>query len=218
VSYTYDTLLADVVANMEEDSSEFLDALPSIISRAQAYLQRRTDPINIITFSEIPVSAGVRTANLPANLLVLRSIQVSTSAGNINLIQQTNEYLTAFWPDYVSVAPPKYYAAKDNTQIFVAPTPDTNTNASIEYIPRVATLTSAAPTNWFSENADAAFFAASMMYANAWTKNANAVAVWKTQADEELAAINNEARRTRRSDTSDRNGGTPENNIAPGQA
>lgn len=218
MAYTYSTLAADVIANMEEDSDEFLVALPSIIARAQAYLQRRLDPVNLNTFSEVPVLAGTRTLELPSDLLVLRSIQVSTTAGNINLLQQTNEYLTAYWPDYVSVATPKYYAAKDNQQVFLAPTPALDASALVEYVPRVATLTSAAPSNWFAQYTDAAFFAAAMMQANAWTKNPGAVALWKSQADEELAVLNNEGRRGRRSDTSDRNSGSPENNLAPGAA
>ena len=215
--YTYDTLTSDIIANMEEDSSEFVSALPEILSRAQTYLQRRVDPVAIIKFTEIPVSASTRTVTLPADLLVLKSIQVSTTTGNVNLLQQTNEYLTAYWPVYTSVDTPKYFAPKDNVEIFVAPTPATNSSALVEYIPRVSILSSATSTNWFSTYADTAFFAAAMMYANAWTKNANAITVWKAQADEELAAINNEARRARRSDTVDRSGGTPENNIAEGQ-
>lgn len=215
--YTYDTLTSEIIANMEEDSAEFVSALPDIISRAQSYLQRRIDPLNIIRFTDVSVNAGQRIASLPDDLLVLRSIQVSTTAGVVNLIQQTNEYLTVYWPDYTSVAPPKYYAAKNNTEFFLAPTPSTNTNATVEYIPRVSILSSTVSSNWFSNYADAAFFAAGMMYANAWTKNPGAVALWKSQTDEELSVLNNEARRARRSDTSDRNMGTPENNIAPFQ-
>lgn len=215
--YTYDTLASDVIANMEEDSAEFVSALPSIISRAQAYLQRRIDPLSIIRFIDVPVSAGERTVDLPDDLLVLRSVQVSTSAGIVNLVQQTNEYLTVYWPVYTSTATPKYYAAKDNAEVFIAPTPALNSSATIEYLPRVSILSSTVSSNWFASYADAAFFAASMMYANAWTKNPGAVALWKTQTDEELSVLNNEARRSRRSDTSDRNSGTPENNIAPGQ-
>ena len=216
MSYTYETLKDDIIANMEEDSDEFVSALPSIIARAQNYLQRRIEPIAIVKFTEIPVSSSVRTITLPTDLLVLKSIQVSTSAGNVNLVQQTNEYLTAYWPTYTSVATPKYYAAKDNAEIFVAPTPNTNTNALIEYVPKVSILSSATPTNWFSNYADSALFAASMMFANAWTKNAEVVQTWKAQTDEELMAINNEARRARRSDTVDRSTGTPENNLGDG--
>ena len=215
--YTYDTLTSDIIANMEEDSAEFVSALPDIISRAQAYLQRRIDPLNIIRFTDVSINSGQRTASLPDDLLVLRSIQVSTTTGVVNLIQQTNEYLTVYWPDFTSVAPPKYYAAKNNTEFFLAPTPSTDTNATVEYIPRVSILSSTVSTNWFATYADAAFFAAGMMYANAWTKNPGAVQLWKTQTDEELAVLNNEARRARRSDTSDRNMGTPENNIGPFQ-
>jgi len=212
--YTYTTLTNDIIANMEEDSAEFVSALPSIIERAQSHLQRRLDPVNIITFTEVSVSASTRTLTLPDNLLVLKSIQVCATGGWNNLLEQNNEYLTAYWPDYTSCAPAKYYAPKDNATIFLAPTPHSNTTALIEYIPRVTALSSAHPTNYFATYTDTAFFAAAMLYSNAWTKNAGAVTVWKTILDEELAVLNNESNRARRSDTVNRYNGSPENTIA----
>jgi hypothetical protein len=216
MSYTYSTLYDDIIATMEEDSAEFVAALPTIISRAQNYLQRRIDPVNILRFVEVSVSASTRTLELPTDVLVIKSVQVCASGGWNNLIQQTNEYLTAYWPDYASCAPTKYYAAKDNLQLFLAPTPATGGLAHLEYVPKVTILSSALPSNWFSENAEAAFFAACMMYTNLWSKNQAGADRWKSVADEELFAINNEARRARRSDTSDRSQGAPENNIGEG--
>ena len=217
MGYTYSTLVSDIQANMEEDSAEFVSALPAIIERAQSYLQRRLDPINTFRFSEVSVSASTRTLSLPTDLLVLKSIQVCATGGWTNLLEQNNEFLTAYWPDYTSCAPTKYYAPKDNATIYLAPTPPSNTTALIEYIPRVTILSSSAPTNYFSERADSAFFAASMMYANAWTKNAAAVTIWKGIADEELTVLNIEYSRARRSDSSNRYLGSPENTIS-GQA
>lgn len=214
MGYTYTSLFNDIQANMEEDSAEFVSALPAIIERAQNYLQRRLDPVNIITFTEISVSASNRVLPLPSNLLVLKSIQVCATGGWNNLLEQNNEFLTAYWPDYTSCAPTKYYAPKDNASIFLAPTPPSNATALIEYIPRVSILSSSTPTNYFSQYADAAFFAAGMMYANAWTKNAGAVNIWKNIADEELATLNIESTRARRSDSVNRNLGSPENTIA----
>jgi hypothetical protein len=214
--YTYDSLRTDIIANMEEDSAEFEAAIPSIITRAQSYLQRRVDPVALIRFTDVTVSASERNVRLPSDVLVLKSLNLATSTENVNLIQQTNEYLTAYWPIYTSVGRPKYYATKDNSAVFLAPTPNANTLATLEYIPKVTILSTAAPSNWFSDNAEVAFFSAAMMYANAWTKNSNAIAIWKAQTDEELAAINNEARRARRSDSSDRTQGSPENNIGEG--
>jgi hypothetical protein len=212
--YTYSSLSNDVIANMEEDSEEFVSALPSIIERAQSHLQRRLDPVNIIRFTEISVSASNRTLALPADLLVLKSIQVCATGGWSNLLEQNNEFLTAYWPDYTSVAPSKYYAPKDNASIYLAPTPPSNTTALIEYIPRVTVLSSANPSNYFANYTDAAFFAATMMYANAWTKNAAGTTIWKGILDEELAVLNNEFSRARRSDTVNRYNGSPENTIA----
>lgn len=212
--YTYDSLMADVIANMEEDSSEFVSALPSIIERAQGYLQRRIDPLEIIYTADVTVSTSERTLALPDNLRILRSIEVEVSGEWRPLYQQTNEYLTVYWPDYTSVGSPIYYAPKNNTEIYLAPTPSADLPARLEYIARVSILSSAVSTNWFSTQMGEAFFAAAMMYSNLWTKNKEATAIWKGIADEELTVINNEAKRMRRSDAVDRSGGAPENTIS----
>lgn len=212
--YTYSQLVAAIQANMEEDSAEFLTELPKIIERAQSHLQRRLDPININRFTEVSVSASTRTLNLPSDLLVLKSIQVCASGGWTNLLQQNNEFLTAYWPDYTSCAPSKYYAPKDNLTVYLAPTPASHGTALVEYIPRVTILSSAAPTNWFSQNADTALFNAAMLYANMWAKNGGAVTTWKSLLDEELQVLNIEAARARRSDTSNRQDGSPENTLS----
>lgn len=216
MSYTYDSLTNDVIANMEEDSAEFVSALPSMVVRAQDYLQRRLDPLNIIRYATVSASIGGRTLMLPEDLLVLKSLQFATSAKMVNLIEHTNEFLTVYWPVYTSVGTPKYYAPKDNLEIFLAPTPNAVGPATVEYIPLVTVLSSAAPSNWFAQYAGSAFFAAAMMYANLWTKNKGASAEWKAVADEAIMTINNEARRGRRSDSSDRSQGSPENNIGEG--
>lgn len=209
--YTYDTLTDDVIANMEEDSSEFVSALPGIINRAQIYLQNRLDSIEIIYTVTVSVSIGNRELSLPDNLQVLKSIAVSTSTGHVDLVEQTNEFLTAYWPVYASVGQPKYYAPVDNTKIYLAPTPAAHNAARLEYVGRVTTLSDVETSNWFSNYAEAAFFAAAMMYANMWTKNSTAVTMWKSAADEEIILLNNVAKRSRRSDTSDRSFGSPEN-------
>lgn len=212
--YTYSELVAAIQANMEEDSAEFLAELPKIIERAQSHLQRRLDPININRFTEVSVSASTRTLNLPSDLLVLKSIQVCASGGWTNLLQQNNEFLTAYWPDYTSCAPSKYYAPKDNLTVYLAPTPASHGLALVEYIPRVTILSSTAPTNWFSQNADTALFNAAMLYANMWAKNGGAVTTWKSLLDEELQVLNIEAARARRSDTVNRQDGSPENTLS----
>ena len=53
-----------------------------------------------------------------------------------------------------------------------------------------------------------------MLYANMWAKNGDAVATWKSLLDEELQVLNIEAARARRSDTSNRQDGSPENTLS----
>lgn len=212
---TYDQLIASLQLQMEENSEEFLEELPQIVSRAQNYLQRRLDPPAIFTYTTVSCSVSNPLLSLPSDLLVLKNLEL-TRGERRPLIQQTNEWLSVYWPIATSVDTPKYYAARDNSTVMLAPTPVSNAPVLVEYVAREPILSTSTSTNWFSEQADNAFQLAAMMYSSLWAKNAELAAVWKAQADEELTALNNEFRRSRRQDAADRTTGAPENNIAEG--
>lgn len=211
----YDALVSSLQLQMEEDSAEFLAELPNIVSRAQNYLQRRLDPPAIFTYTTVSCSAANPLLSLPADLLVLKSLEL-TRGERQPLLQQTNEWLSVYWPVATSVGTPKYYAARDNSTVKLAPTPVSDAPIEVEYVAREPILSTSTSTNWFSEQADNAFVLAAMMYCNLWAKNPEGANMWKQQADEELTALNNEFRRARRQDASDRTSGAPENNIAEG--
>jgi hypothetical protein len=211
----YDALVSSLQLQMEEDSAEFLSELPQIVSRAQNYLQRRLDPPATFTYTTVSCSASNPLLSLPSDLLVLKNLELVRDERR-PLLQQNNEWLSVYWPVATSVGTPKYYAARDNSTVMLAPTPVSNAPVLVEYVAREPILSTSTSTNWFSQQADNAFVLAAMMYSNLWAKNAELAQVWKQQTDEELTALNNEFRRARRQDASDRTSGTPENNIAEG--
>jgi NAD(P) transhydrogenase subunit alpha len=83
MSYTYASLKEDVIANMEEDSAEFEAAIPSIISRAQSYVQRRCDAVEIIRIEQVSASAGRRLTPLPSDVRVVKSMKAIVSATDV---------------------------------------------------------------------------------------------------------------------------------------
>lgn len=217
MSYTYNTLVIDIIDNMEEDSDEFYSAMPDIIRRAQNYLQNRVQVPEMLVFHSTNTIANNRELDLPADLHVLKSVLLQESNRWRPLIMQTNEFLAHYWPNYSQTGVPKYYANKDNTKLWLAPTPAAAYPVNLEYVVKPPVLSFVQQTNWFSENLPNAFFMAAMMFANAWAKNAEATAAWKQLVDDELLAISERSRRTRREDVAYRGSGTPENNLAEGQ-
>jgi hypothetical protein len=212
----YDELIESLQRTMEENSSEFQAELPLLVVRAQNYLQRRLDPPDIVTYVTVTGAASSRELALPSDLLVLKGVDVLVSSEQRPLLQQTAEWLTTYWPVVTSVGTPKYYAAKDNNSILLAPTLTSAFPFVVKYVSKVPLLSTSVSSNWFTENAENAFFFTAMMYANYWAKNPEMATAWKAQADEELTALNNEARRARRQDAADRTSGSPENNIQEG--
>lgn len=216
MSYTYSTLSSDIQNTLEENSTEFLDALPGIITRGQAYIQNRLDGPSLVKHAEILLSQGEYEIPLPADCQIIKSVQLNTAGVITPLMLQTNEYLGVYWPTRGTAGTPKYYAPKDETTIYIAPAATAAQLLMIEYVAKIATLTSAEPTNWFATNAETALFNSCMMFANRWAKNMQATTVWKSLTDEEIAALNNVARRNRRDDSYDRTQGSPENNLMDG--
>lgn len=221
VGYTYDTLIQDIKDNLEEDSSEFDSALPFIIERAQAFLQRRVDPLELIRRQIVThaFTSGDGLLTLPDDVRILQNVALinqstSVPASRTEVLQQTYEYAIAYWPDQTSVAASvKYWAPIDNERIMLVPPVSTTANFELKYVANVSVLSSTVNSNLFAEKMPEAFFNAAMMYANMWTKNSNAVEIWKAAANEEIMTINNEARRTRGSDAANKQNGTPTNTI-----
>ncbi len=218
--YTYDTLTQDIKDNLEEDSAEFSSALPFIIERAQAFLQRRVDPLELVRRQIVSYSAtnyGMLT--LPDEVRILQNVANISSAEDVpasryEVLQQTYEYVAAYWPDMSTTASTmKYWAPIDNNVIMIVPPPPGDRQLELKYIATVSVLSSSVSTNLFAEQMPEAFFNAAMMYANMWTKNSGAVEIWKAAANEEIMTINNEARRTRGSDAANKQNGTPTNTI-----
>lgn len=204
---TYDMLVIELLDNMEDDSEEYYAALPGIIQRAQEYLQRRLDTLRLCKVYTTTTTAGDRELTLPTDCLVVMSIVCN----DVPLLQQTNEYLAAYWPSVTEQGIPKYWAPLDGKKVLLAPTPAAAYPVSIEYAFRVPTLTVTNQTNWFTENAPTLLFNACMMFSQAWVKNRSGFEVWKALTDDELMALMVEGKRLRREDTSNRTAGSPEN-------
>ena len=204
----YSYLKDDIINTIENNSTEFSDHIPYLIEKAEDRLIKELDDAGLDYYSSFTFTASDPVVSLPAGTLVVRNVSFKTSASsNITpLLQRSYEYAIDFW-GYASASTgtPRYYARKNNTSIYIVPTPASTLTGEIQYTKRPlalssATGTSATTSNYFSEFCYNALFNACMIEANYFIKDFNTIQVWEGKYKNSIDGLRNQARRTRQDD------------------
>ena len=151
---TYSYLVTDLTHTAENDSTEFADQIPYFINKAELQLTKDLDDFGLDVFTTITLSASNPIVSIPSGTRLIRNVNYTTSVSSIktNLLQRTYEYAIDYFPyASASTGTPRYYARKNNTQIYIVPTPASTVTGEIQTVVRPSSLTSAAPTNYYSE-------------------------------------------------------------------
>ena len=204
----YSFLKTDLINTAENDSTEFADQIPKFVEKAEDRLVKELDDPGLDNFASFSFTASNPTVSLPADTLVIRNVNFKTSASSniTTLLQRTYEYAIDYWPyASVSVGTPRYYARKNNTSIYIVPTPASAVTGEIQYTRRPiplssATGTSATTSNYFSEFAYNALFNACMIESAKFTKSWTIVPAWESSYNNSIDALRNQARRMRQDD------------------
>lgn len=197
-NYTY--LVNDIIETTENDNSDFTSAIPKFVNRAELRLTKDLDDYGLVTYTSVAVSSGKNIINLPSGTRILKNFNINNSGTKINLLQRTDEFLNDYWNVSASTGTPQYYARRDNTTVLIAPTAVSTVDGIIVHISRPTTLSSASDTNYFSDFCYNALYNASMVEALLFMKNYEAITVYESRYKEEVQALRNQARRTRRDD------------------
>ena len=210
----YSFLKTDIINTIENDSSEFETQISFFVEKAEDRLIKELDDPGLDNYSTFSFTASDPVVSLPADALVIRNVNYTTSvsttdvpaSSKVNLLQRTYEYAIDYFPfASASTGTPRYYSRKTNTQIYIVPTPASAVSGEIQYTRRPLALASATGTsvttsNYFSEFCYNALFAASMVESNYFIKDLNAVATWETKYKNSVDGLRNQARRMRQDD------------------
>lgn len=200
---TYSYLVTDIKNTAENDSTEFADQIPYFINKSELQLTKDLDDFGLDVFTTITLSASNPIVSIPSGTRIIRNVNYTTSASSIktNLLQRTYEYAIDYFPyASASTGTPRYYARKNNTQIYIVPTPASTVTGEIQTVARPASLTSAAPSNYYSEFCYNALFYRCMFEANFFMKNWEVAQAWEAQYKNSIDGLRNQARRTRQDD------------------
>ena len=141
MAITYTNFLTQVRNYTEVDSNVLTDALlDQFIRNTELEIAGAVDYDDLRKYATSNFTIGNRYVSLPADLLVLRSVQVIDSSNNRNFLEKRDtSFISEFAPNDSTTGVPKYYANwEDNVQtgpvILVAPTPAAASTVQINYI------------------------------------------------------------------------------------
>ena len=195
---TYSSLVLAIQETAENTGSEFVDSIPNFISRTEKRLTRDIDLQGLTKFATTNFVTATPIYQKPTNALIVKNLTITSGGSRINLVMKTKEYLNDYWPDRTSVGEPRYYA-NYGTELLVAPAPASAYPAEISYVVEPTALASSTQEeNYFTQYCSNALFYGSMVEATLFMKNPTATNIWESLYVRETAALNNEARRSRR--------------------
>jgi hypothetical protein len=204
----YSFLRTDLINTAENDSTEYSEQIPKFVEKAEDRLVKELDDPGLDNFATFSFTASAPIVSLPVDALVVRNVTFTTSTSSLvtPLLQRTYEYAIDYWPyASASVGTPRYYARKNNTAIYIVPTPTSALSGEIQYTRRPiplssATGTSATTSNYFSEFTYNALFNACMIESSKFTKSWDVVQMWEGSYKNSIDALRNQARRMRQDD------------------
>ena len=216
---TYSSLKTDIQTWAENTGTDFTNQLDTFIDNTQTKLSREIDPVGFNENVTSSMSVGDRFITLPSSIepMLINYLNIIVNDDRIFLEIKPIEYLQEYWPDSSLKDQPRYFANFNDTTLYVAPTPDQAYVMELGYQGKINPLSNTNTTNWYTENASDALLYGSLSEANLFTKNMEDYNIYKQKYVESVAAINNEARRRRRTDYKFPGSPLGENTLTGGQ-
>ena len=212
----YASLVSAVQAAAEDDSTEFSDFIPTAIGIAEQRLTRELDSLGLEFTTTVSVSAGNQIVARPPNVRLPKVLSYTNASGEeVLLHQRTKSFVKDYWPVTTSVGEPKYYANEGFDNFILVPTPVSAINIELTYQGRPDALTSANTTNFFTTVCPDALFHGTMVEQSKFMKYWSSVPHWKSEFEEDVQGVLNEARRSRREEALTPNHGAG-NNLRDG--
>lgn len=146
MAYTLTNLETDIRNYTEVDSTVFTSAILSpIIINAENKIYRSIDTDQSAFYATSSLVVGNRYVTIPADLRVIRYVQLTDSNGNQYYLEQRDtSFIAEFYstPGTSNVDIPKYYANWDENFWVVAPTPDKTYSITLAYNKEPESITS----------------------------------------------------------------------------
>ena len=135
MAITYSDFLTQVRNYTEVDNNVLTDSiLDQFIRNTELDIAGAVDYDDLRKYSTSNVTTGNRYVVMPADLLILRSVQIINSNVRDFLEKRETSFISEYAPNDTVTGSPKYYAIWDENNILLAPTPDSVYQIQINFI------------------------------------------------------------------------------------
>ena len=135
MAITHSAFLTQVRNYTEVDSNVLSDSLlDQFIRNVELEIAGAVDYDDLRKYSNSTTTASNRYVSMPADLLILRSVQIISSNVRDFLEKRDTSFISEYAPNDTVTGQPKFYANWDETNILLAPTPDQAYTIQINYI------------------------------------------------------------------------------------
>tara|TARA_R110000751_G_scaffold63285_4_gene130718 strand:+ start:979 stop:1602 length:624 start_codon:yes stop_codon:yes gene_type:complete len=195
----YVTLVSNIQSFMEDDSTEFVAAIPTIITQAEEIIFQR--------LPNLPCFRSLSTGNLVqgtvdytiANARMIRQVSITVSDIVSYLDHRVDSYLRDYWPNSSTQGTPTMYSTKNATTsgtiITLAPTPISALAFQVDFIAPETGLSSGNANSWIGDNADNLLLSACLYESSAFLKAPETLNLYKAQFDESAQLFQQEMAR-----------------------
>ena len=167
----YSTLVQNIKDFMEDDGTEFSNAIDTFIDFTELKLFRELKIPAFRRRATSTLSIGDPFITMPSDMVSLEGLHTINSNVRTLLLLRSDEFMMEYWPNRTSTGTPKYYAYFDDDTLYVAPTPSAALGLEISYRRRLPALSSSNTTNWLTDNASDALLYGSLVEAAAFNRN-----------------------------------------------
>lgn len=192
----YSDLVANIKAFLEDDSTEFSEAIDAIIDQAEEMIFQRLPNLPAFRQSATGTLADGTSSYTIANARIIRNVAITVSSNVTYLNHRIDSYLRDYWPNASTTGQPIMFstdsASTSGTTITLAPTPNSNYSYEVEFSGPATGLSSSNTTSWLGSNAENVLLSACLYEASAFLKAPETVSLYKSQFDEALQLMQQE--------------------------
>jgi hypothetical protein len=147
MAITHANFLTQVRDYTEVGSSVLSDSIiQNFIRSVEVDIAGKVDYDDLRKYATSNFTAGNRAVSLPADLLILRSVERLDSSGNREFLEKRDTSFISEFNGTNTQGTPKYFANYDDFNIIVAPTPAAADTVQINYIKDAPSFTSTTNT------------------------------------------------------------------------
>ena len=135
MAITYSDFLTQVRDYTEVDSNVLTDTIiQNFIRSVELDIAGRVDYDDLRKYSTSNFTASNRYVSLPADMMIIRSVQVIDGSGNRTFLEKRDTSFISEYNNDGATGTPKYWANWDDFNLLVAPIPSSALQVQINYI------------------------------------------------------------------------------------